>query len=96
MEPNQGSTIAQGASSCLEVFRRLLRKQQEVNRLFLENNIPEDAIEDALARFRTWVENIGALQRGKASLDDRLGHADIRAEILRLLSQLLLSLDDCE
>ena len=96
MEPDQGSKIAERASLCLDVFRRLLRKQQEDDRYFLENHIPEDAIEDALARFRTWVENIGALQRGKASLDDRLGHADIRAEVLRLLSQLLLGLDDCE
>ena len=95
MEPNRDSTVAQHASNCLDLFRRLLQTQQGQEQQLLENNISEDAIVDALARFRTWIENIGALQRGKASLDDRLAHADIRAEVSRLLSQLLRSLDDC-
>ena len=95
MEPSRDSLIAQKASRCLDLFRRLLRLQQGQGQQLGGNNIPEDAIVDALARFKTWIENIGALQRGKASLDDRLKHADVRAEVLRLLSQLLLSLDDC-
>ena len=49
---------------------------------------------DALARFRTSVENSGALQHGEFSLDYRLRHADIRVEVQRLLNQLLLNLDD--
>ncbi|KAL9072549.1 MAG: hypothetical protein Q9161_003561 [Pseudevernia consocians] len=90
----RGDTIARRALQCLDLFQKMLRKQREAPDCLPQLNLPEDAIMDAQAKFRTWVENIGALQRGKASLDDRLGHADIRAEILRLLSQLLLSLTD--
>jgi len=91
---NQEPIIAQKASDCLDIFRRLLRTQQEQDQQILASDIPEDAIVDALARFRTWIENIGALQRGEASLDHRLRHTDIRVEVLRLLGQLLLSLGD--
>ena len=74
----------------------MLRKQGEAKECLSQLDLPEDAIVDAQARLMTWIENIGALQRGKASLDDRLAHADIKAEILRLLGQLSFSLDDCQ
>ena len=94
MGPDRDSTIAQQASSCLTLFERLLelQKGQELSK----NGIPEDAIIDAQARFRTWVENIGALQRGEASLDHRLRHADVRFAVLKLLKQLYVNLDDCQ
>ncbi len=95
MENDRGDAIAHRALQCLELFKKMLRKQEEAKECLPQFDLPEDAIVDAQARFRTWIENIGALQRGKASLDDRLAHADIKAEILRLLSQLLLSLTDC-
>ena len=94
MGPDRDSTIAQQASSCLALFQRLLelQKEQELSK----NGVPEDAIIDAQARFRTWVENIGALQRGEASLDHRLRHADVRLAVLKLLKQLYVNLDDCQ
>lgn len=94
MENDGGDTIAHRALQCLEVFKKLLRRQGEAKECMPQLELPQDAIVDAQARFRTWIENIGALQRGKASLDDRLAHADVKAEISRLLSQLLLSLAD--
>lgn len=96
MEIDRGDTIAHRALQCLDLFQKLLRKQREAQKCLSQLDLPEDVMVDAQARFRTWVENIGALQRGKASLDDRLGHADIRAEVLRLLNQLSLSLIDCQ
>ena len=95
MENSQEITIARKASDCLDVFKRLLPTQEGNGHQPLANDLPEDAIIDALARFRTWIENLGALQRGESSLDYRLRHADIRVEVLRLLCQLLLNLNDC-
>lgn len=88
MDPDRGSTIAQQAS------KRLLESQNEQE--LSENGISDEAIIDAQARFRTWVENIGALQRGEASLDHRLRHADIRLGVLKLLKQLYINLNDCQ
>ena len=94
MEADRDITIARQASNCLTLFERLLyiEKKQELS----GNEIPEDGIIDAQARFRTWIENIGALQRGEASLDHRLRHADIRIAVLKLLQQLSVNLNDCQ
>lgn len=93
---DKGDTIALRTFKCLDIFRRFLRKQKGEGDYLHEFELLDDALVDAQVRFRTWIENIGALQRGKASLDDRLGHADVRAEVLRLLGQLLQSLSDCQ
>ena len=94
MEPDRDFTIAQQTSNCLTLFKRLLQSQNEQEQS--KNGISEDAIIDAQARFRTWIENIGALQRGEASLDHRLRHGDIRLAVLKLLKQLDINLDDCQ
>jgi len=96
MEPSLDLSIAQKASESLELFKRLLQTQQHQEQQYVIDEISEDAIVDALARFRTWADNLGGLRRGEASLDHRLRHADIRVEVLRLLGQLLFNLDDCQ
>ena len=58
--------------------------------------VPRDAVLDREARFRTWIEEIGAQKRGEASLDDPLRHPYVRLEVLRLLKQLCMDLDDCQ
>ncbi len=94
MEPDRDLSIAQQASKCLTLFERLLESQNE-QELPKDHN-SEDAIRYAQARFRTWIESIGALQRGEASLDHRLKHADIRFAILKVIKQLCIDLDDCQ
>ncbi len=94
MEPDRDFTTAQQASNCLTLFERLIQSQNEQE--LSKNDISEDAIIDAQARFRTWIENIGALQRSEASLDHRLRHADIRLAVFKLLKQLYINLDDCQ
>ena len=45
-------------------------------------------IKDVSDRFNVWARSLGALQKGSASLDFRIGHDDIFHEVLRLLRQL--------
>ena len=94
MEPYRDLAIAQQASKCLTLFEKLLESQHEQE--LSKKDISRDAITDREARFRTWIEDIGALQRGEASLDHRLRHADIRLTVLKLLKQLGIDLDDCQ
>ena len=61
-----------------------------------ENCIPRDAIVDRQARFRAWIEDIGAQQCGEASLDYPLTHPYVRLEVLKLLKQLCMDLDICQ
>ena len=49
---------------------------------------------DVFARFRIWTGNIGALQRGKSSLDHRIQHTDLTKEVIRLLRQTIAALSD--
>ncbi|KAL9629955.1 MAG: hypothetical protein Q9204_004983 [Flavoplaca sp. TL-2023a] len=86
------STIAHQTSKCLKTLRELVQKYKDRDWTFSEYS--SEDITDALGRFRTWVDNIGALQKGGSSLDYRLRHADVRDEVLRLLSQLLQALEE--
>ena len=92
MEPFRDLSIAQQASKCLTLFESLLESQNEQESS--ENDIPHDALMDGQARLRTWIENDGVLQRGEASLDYRLRHADRRLTILDDLKQLWIALGE--
>ena len=93
MEPYRDLAIAQQVSKCLTLFEMVLKSfdEQELSK----NGIPRDAIIDRQARFRTWIEDIGAQQCGEASLDYPLRHPYVRLEVLRLLKQLCIDLHDC-
>jgi len=58
-------------------------------------NVSSEFLKDTWARFNVWTSNIGALQRGRASLDYRLRHADVKEEVLRLLRHLNSTLSQC-
>lgn len=54
---------------------------------------PLATITDQVARFKIWVGNIDAHQKGMSSLDYRLREAShIRAQVVRLLGDLLARL----
>ena len=59
-------------------------------------DVSSELLKDTWARFNVWTSNIGALQRGRASLDYRLRHADVKEEVLRLLRHLDSSLSQCK
>ncbi|KAK4695715.1 hypothetical protein P7C71_g2080, partial [Lecanoromycetidae sp. Uapishka_2] len=58
MGNDKGDTIAQSALKCLEIFKRLPHRQPGDDDTLQAFDLPEDAIVDAQARFRTWIENI--------------------------------------
>ncbi|KAH0559171.1 hypothetical protein GP486_004295 [Trichoglossum hirsutum] len=99
MDPTGDSTIADEVSRCLEPFKRICHSLNSTEPpLSAEDDshhdLSSEAVTDSLSRFNVWIGNIGALQRGRSSLDYRLGHADVRLEVLRLLKQLLFSLSE--
>ena len=98
MDVARSSNIRVQAALCLDSFKRLCQRLDSTERLDDVDHcleVPNESIVDAMDRFKIWAGNIGALQSGRASLDDRLGHSDVRNEVLRLLKQLLGSLTDC-
>ena len=90
-------SIAQLCLQCFQKFNDL--KSAAAGRSSSKNAaLPEgfsiSAFLDVFARFRIWTGNIGALQRGKSSLDHRLQHTDLRKEVTRLLRQTIAALND--
>lgn len=99
MDLTNQSDIRIQAAYCLDCFKRICQRLQSAERLEDEDHcleLPEESLTDAMDRFKIWAGNIGALQSGRASLDYRLGHSDVRMEVLRLLKQLLGSLTECK
>ncbi|MCJ1442626.1 MAG: hypothetical protein MMC23_003123 [Stictis urceolatum] len=96
-------TICAITSLCNHDFKRLISSKElasysapgddQSTAAGLEKITREDLI-DCYGRFKTWSENLGALRRGKASLDQRLGPSEIKHEILRLLQQLMRGLNE--
>lgn len=69
----------------LSMLPLLLEKCQPIHR----NAMPKESIEYENGRFRIWTGNLGALQKGNASLDFRLRESNVmRANIAKLLDQL--------
>ena len=90
-------SIAQLCLQCFQKFNDL--KSAAAGRSSSKNAaLPEgfsiSTFLDVFARFRIWTGNIGALQRGKSSLDHRLQHTDLRKEVTRLLRQTIAALND--
>jgi hypothetical protein len=94
MERAEGSNIADEASRCFELFK-LIRRRLHSDGGDPHLGVSDETITDTLSRFNVWTGNIGAMKRGKSSLDHRLTHADVRVEVLRLLKQLRSSLSEC-
>ena len=80
---------------CLRSFNHLLALIKESS--FASTEVPSILWEDELGRLRVWVENIGAHQKGQASLDFRLRDAShISKLIIRLLNGLKTTIEDVE
>jgi hypothetical protein len=80
------------STTCASCFDTLTRSLRTASDDFKKQMMPI-AIENEFARFRIWAGNLGALQRGRSSLDARLRDSLVlRAATLKFLSQLKDSL----
>ncbi|KAI9668916.1 MAG: hypothetical protein M1829_005228 [Trizodia sp. TS-e1964] len=98
MDKGKGSNIADEATECFELFKLIRRRLHSTGSPLNDGDshlgVSDETITDALSRFNVWTGNIGAMKRGKSSLDHRLTHADVLVEVLRLLKQLRSSLSE--
>ena len=84
--------IEASAYCCLQLFQDLLR-EVDTNRGHITDQLSPLSIEDQLGRYKLWTANIGALRRGRSSLDYRLRDAlFIAKNVTRLLDSLQESL----
>ncbi|KAL9053080.1 MAG: hypothetical protein Q9162_005002 [Coniocarpon cinnabarinum] len=73
-------SIAEIAKECLDLFAKV----PEGGR-----GLPsQQTVSESLGRFKLWANNIGALQKGRSSLDSRLGASSLAKEVKTLLSEL--------
>ncbi|KAJ5175164.1 uncharacterized protein N7482_001041 [Penicillium canariense] len=80
------------STSCARCFDTLTRSLRTSSDEFKSQMMPM-AIENEYARFMIWAGNLGALQRGRSSLDARLRDSVVlRAAVLKFLGQLQDSL----
>ncbi|KAL4739328.1 hypothetical protein BDV11DRAFT_170125, partial [Aspergillus similis] len=80
------------SSSCISWFDTLTRSLHTSSDEFRKQMVPM-AVENEYARFKIWAGNLGALQRGRSSLDARLRDSVVlRAAVLKFLGQLQDSL----
>lgn len=92
-------SIADLSSQLKKAFVRLKReivsgKKTNSNQDDFPQGFEPERLLDLFARFLLWAENIGALQRNQSSLDFRVQHSDLQAEIVRLLKQILSAITD--
>jgi hypothetical protein len=81
--------LSTSCASCFDTLTRSLRTSSDE----LKKQMMPMAIENESARFKIWAGNLGALQRGRSSLDARLRDSVVlRAAILKFLGQLQDSL----
>jgi hypothetical protein len=80
------------STSCVRSFDTLTRSLPTSSDEFKKQMVPR-AIDNEYARFKIWAGNLGALQRGRSSLDARLRDSVVlRAAVLKFLGQLQDSL----
>ncbi|KAH0551800.1 hypothetical protein GP486_006983, partial [Trichoglossum hirsutum] len=88
---NQGD-IRTLSSHCVSGFDELV-KSLAICPEELHRHMSPRAVDNDFARFKIWCGNLGALQRGRSSLDVRLRDSTVMREtVLRFLSQLQDSL----
>jgi len=85
-----GPSIAQHVNVCLT-------RLKEVRRHSLESEEQERLLEESLARFKIWTNNIGAHRKGDSSLDYRLRDAShLKEQVISLLDDIQRGLSDLE
>ena len=95
MQSESRTPITDEALRSLELFKAIRLKLGATEGLSHHNRaFTIEELRDALGRFKVWIGNLGALSRGRSSLDHRLAQSDIRLEVLRLVRQLRSSLSE--
>ena len=90
MEAEQHPTIAECARTCLVSFEQCLQQ------LASAHPREHSYVEDQLARFAIWIDNIGIFAPGRASMDHRLREVpDIQDVVIGLLEVLDGKIQDC-
>lgn len=90
-------TTYENSSLCLREFEALVSKLNSVSQPTYLEQMPPREVEEAYGRFRIWLGNLGALQRGHASLDYRVRESAVmKTNIVTLLKQLLTNLRESE
>jgi hypothetical protein len=82
---DDSATIAKLSVECERLFHLLINALETPNKDGLQRELSSAAAEDELGRFRIWASNIGALSRGRASLDHRLKDADYLSHNVKAL-----------
>jgi hypothetical protein len=99
MASDNGTPIANEALRSLQQFRAICSKLDSTEHLPSSINpscgVTSESFADALGRFNVWIGNMGALSRGRSSLDHRLAHTDVQIEVLRLVRKLGSCLSEC-
>ncbi|TDZ25877.1 hypothetical protein Cob_v000281 [Colletotrichum orbiculare MAFF 240422] len=76
------------AQECLEAFHALIDSLEKPDEKS-GGNLTTSIVKVQRDRFKIWAMNLGALQRGRASLDFRLLESSLtKSAILRLLNEL--------
>ena len=79
-------SISAATTACLRSFSWLAAALQDPEHREL---MPPEKLEAEHGRFKIWSGNLGALQRGRSSLDFRLRESTVmRMTILKLLARL--------
>src|SRR5579871_6890938 len=94
MSLDKFGTLAQQTRSCLTAFNSLCRLLESPSNSLPRGQLRQFSIYDEFGRFKVWAGNIGALQHGPASLDERLQNAaHVRIQVLENLIDLATSLE---
>lgn len=90
-------TIYDISLCCFQGFTVLLSKCDTAVKSYYQDQMPPRKVEVEYGRFKIWLGNLGALQRGHGSLDYRVRESSVmQANILRLLQQLHTNLEESE
>ncbi|KAK2735766.1 Checkpoint kinase 2, partial [Myotisia sp. PD_48] len=88
-------SIATITWTCLWNFNNLMALLEKCSSAHPDSMSPK-AIDNEIGRFKIWIGNLGALQKGHSSLDFRLRESTVMcSNILKLLDQLSNALSKC-
>lgn len=93
---NQPTTIASLAKTIHYSLQKLAYLLQTTTpQTWDTSHISFSKIQDELGRFKVWIANIGAIQKGQSSLDFRLRDANlVAARVVRILEDLIFSIKE--
>jgi hypothetical protein len=96
LKPSYGF-LAQETETCLAIFDTLCQSVSSGSSYLPLEILRFSQLNDEKGRLKVWAGNIGALQRGPASLDDRLSNApDVSEQVKNVLIDLNASLTQCK